>query len=59
MCGSKTAYFKHPFKLSDLQINNIINAVKAGELTCIRLTKDSFSKGAVELPLTKNGADKV
>jgi hypothetical protein len=56
----KTAYFKHSFNLSELQINNILSAVKAGELTCIRLTKDSFENSPnTELPLTKNDADKV
>ena len=50
---SKTEYFKHSFKLSDLQIKSIIIAVKAKEEITIRLSTDSFTDGNTELPLTK------
>ena len=51
----KTDYFKHSFKLSELQIKNIISAVKAKEEITIRLKAKTFTDGNnnIELPLTK------
>jgi len=56
---SKPEYVKHSFKLSEFDIKSIITAVKDNESINIRLTKEMFTNGNTELPLTKTELKKV
>ena len=56
---TKLEYVKHSFKLSEFDIKSIITAVKDNESINIRLTKEMFTDGNTELPLTKTELKKV
>jgi len=49
-----TKYVSHPLNLSEGQIKSIIDAIKNKEPTVLRLKKESFINGSVNLPLNKS-----
>jgi hypothetical protein len=56
MTKKRTEYFKHSFNLSESQINKLKSAIKDKLSTTIRLKKQSFVDGSIELPLTRADA---
>jgi hypothetical protein len=55
---SVSLYVTHQFNLTDGQIKSIVEAIKNNEPTVLRLKKESFQNGNIQLPLTKNESNK-